>query len=124
MRLHAEKQQPRLRRKRGIFRRTAAQARRDGLRVLPRAAADGDLPRADALAGALRQRAAHISDSDKSDHRSPSYRICPFPRTMYFQLVSSCKPIGPRAWSFCVEMPSSQPRPNSPPSVKRVDALT
>ena len=32
--------------------------------------------------------------------------------------------MGPRAWSFWVEMPISQPRPNSPPSVKRVEALT
>ena len=32
--------------------------------------------------------------------------------------------MGPRAWSFCVEMPISQPRPNSPPSVKRVETLT
>ena len=33
-------------------------------------------------------------------------------------------PIGPRAWSFCVEMPISAPKPNSPPSVKRVEAFT
>ena len=32
-------------------------------------------------------------------------------------------PMGPRAWSFWVEMPISQPRPNSPPSVNRVEAL-
>ena len=32
--------------------------------------------------------------------------------------------MGPRAPSFWVEMPISQPRPNSPPSVKRVEALT
>ena len=32
--------------------------------------------------------------------------------------------MGPRAWSFWVEMPISQPRPNSPPSVKRVETLT
>lgn len=37
------------------------------------------------------------------------------------QLVQADRP---RAWSFCVEMPISQPRPNSPPSVKRVEALT
>ena len=43
---------------------------------------------------------------------------------MYLLLVSSRRPIGPRAWSFCVEIPISQPRPNTPPSVKRVDALT
>ena len=28
--------------------------------------------------------------------------------------------MGPRAWSFWVEMPISHPRPNSPPSVNRV----
>ena len=32
--------------------------------------------------------------------------------------------IGPRAWSFWVELPISAPMPNSPPSVKRVDAFT
>ena len=37
---------------------------------------------------------------------------------------SSRSPIGPRACSFCVELPISAPIPNSPPSVKRVDALT
>ncbi len=31
--------------------------------------------------------------------------------------------MGPRAWSFCVEMPTSAPKPNSPPSVNRVEAL-
>ena len=37
--------------------------------------------------------------------------------------VSSLSPSGPRACSFCVEMPISAPRPNSPPSVNRVEAL-
>ena len=32
--------------------------------------------------------------------------------------------MGPRACSFWVEMPISAPRPNSPPSVKRVEAFT
>ena len=32
--------------------------------------------------------------------------------------------MGPRAPSFWVEMPISQPKPNSPPSVKRVEAFT
>ena len=49
---------------------------------------------------------------------------CPLPRTTYLYVHSSRSPIGPRACSFCVEMPISQPRPNSPPSVKRVEALT
>ena len=38
--------------------------------------------------------------------------------------MSSLRPIGPRACSFCVEMPTSAPRPNSPPSVNRVEAFT
>ena len=41
-----------------------------------------------------------------------------------FTVVSSRSPIGPRACSFCVELPISAPMPNSPPSVKRVDAFT
>ena len=32
--------------------------------------------------------------------------------------------MGPRAWSFWVLMPISHPRPNSPPSVNRVEAFT
>ena len=31
--------------------------------------------------------------------------------------------MGPRAWSFWVEIPISHPRPNSPPSVNRVDTF-
>ena len=38
-------------------------------------------------------------------------------------VVISSSPIGPRACIFC-EMPSSAPNPNTPPSVKRVEALT
>ena len=34
------------------------------------------------------------------------------------------RPIGPRACSFCVLTATSAPRPNCPPSVKRVDAFT
>jgi hypothetical protein len=37
---------------------------------------------------------------------------------------SSRRPIGPRACSFCVELPISAPMPNWPPSVKRVEAFT
>ena len=39
-------------------------------------------------------------------------------------VVSSRRPMGPRAWSFWVEMPISAPKPNSSPSTKRVEALT
>src|SRR3989338_7980799 len=47
--------------------------------------------------------------------------ICPFPRTTNFSAVSSSRPMGPKAWSFVVEMPISAPRPNCPPSLKRVE---
>src|SRR4029077_9395291 len=49
---------------------------------------------------------------------------CPSPRTMYLYEVISTSAIGPRACSFWLEMPISVPKPNSPPSAKRVDALT
>lgn len=39
-------------------------------------------------------------------------------------MVRSSAPMGPRAWSLLVEMPISAPRPNSPPSAKRVEQLT
>ena len=48
----------------------------------------------------------------------------PAPSTRYLNVHSSRRPIGPRAWSFCVELPISAPIPNSPPSVNRVEALT
>lgn len=50
-------------------------------------------------------------------------RVWPWPWTIYFQEVSSFRPMGPRACIFCVEMPISAPMPNSAPSVKRVEAL-
>ena len=51
-------------------------------------------------------------------------RTWPSPVTTYFVEVISGSPIGPRACSFWVEMPISAPKPNSPPSVNRVEALT
>src|SRR3954463_13625948 len=55
----------------------------------------------------------------------PHYaRIWPEPSTTYLYVQSSRSPIGPRACSFWVEFPISAPIPNSPPSVKRVEALT
>ena len=51
-------------------------------------------------------------------------RIWPSPSIRYLNVHSSRSPIGPRAWSFWVELPISAPIPNSPPSVNRVDALT
>ena len=49
--------------------------------------------------------------------------ICPSPLITYFVVVSSLIPIGPRAWSFCVEIPISPPKPNSPPSENLVEAF-
>ena len=46
------------------------------------------------------------------------------PVTTYLVEVISGRPIGPRACSFWVEIPISAPKPNSPPSVNRVEALT
>src|SRR5581483_1771080 len=50
--------------------------------------------------------------------------MCPAPSIRYLNVHSSRSPIGPRAWSFWVELPISAPIPNSQPSVNRVDALT
>ncbi len=49
---------------------------------------------------------------------------CPLPYTIYFKEVSSFNPIGPLACNFCVLIPISAPKPNSNPSVKRVEAFT
>ena len=38
-------------------------------------------------------------------------RTCPSPRTTHFNVVSSFTPMGPRACSFWVEMPTSAPEP-------------
>ena len=51
-------------------------------------------------------------------------RIWPSPCTTYFVVVMSARPTGPRACRRAVELPISAPKPNSPPSVKRVEALT
>ncbi len=59
----------------------------------------------------------------KKSHAFAYTLIWPVPLRMYFVEQSSFRPTGPRAWSFCVEMPISQPKPNSPPSVKRVEAF-
>ena len=56
--------------------------------------------------------------------RPPYSRIWPLPRSTYLNVVSSRSPIGPRACSFCVELPISAPIPNSKPSVNRVEAFT
>ena len=54
---------------------------------------------------------------------APQDRTWPSPTTTYLNVHSSRSPIGPRAWSFCVELPISAPMPNSAPSVNRVEAL-
>lgn len=51
-------------------------------------------------------------------------RMWPLPVTTNFVEVISGSPIGPRACSFCVEIPISAPKPNCSPSVQRVEALT
>ena len=61
----------------------------------------------------------------RTDQLSAAHgRMWPAPSTRYLNVHSSRSPIGPRAWSFCVELPISAPIPNSPPSVNRVEALT
>src|SRR5665648_497053 len=55
------------------------------------------------------ERPAHDSEPELLSHD----RICPSPSAMYFVVVSAASPMGPRAWSFCVEMPISAPSPNS-----------
>ncbi len=52
-----------------------------------------------------------------------NYRTCPVPTISYFEEVSSASAKGPRQWSFWVLMPISAPKPNSAPSVKRVEAF-
>ncbi len=56
-------------------------------------------------------------------HEKKVHLTCPFPSMRYFQVVSSGSPIGPRACSFCVLIPTSAPKPNSPPSVNAVEAF-
>jgi len=56
-------------------------------------------------------------------YKSAYARTCPLPRTTHFSVTSFSKAKGPRAWSFWVEIPISAPKANTPPSVKRVEAL-
>src|SRR6185437_4685418 len=57
-------------------------------------------------------------------HRLAHARTCPSPRTTHFNVVNSFTPIGPRACSFWVEMPTSAPSPSSSPSTNLVDVFT
>lgn len=52
-----------------------------------------------------------------------TYFNWPFPLMMYLVEVKAFNPIGPRACSFWVLIPISAPKPNSKPSVNRVEAL-
>ena len=51
-------------------------------------------------------------------------RQCPSPYTIHLYVVRSDAPIGPRACSLSVLMPTSAPNPYSYPSAKRVLAFT
>ena len=91
--------------------------------------ADTDFVASERIRGVSRERAAHVSAADETGSVSDNirhlfpYLVCPFPRTVYLYDVSSRRPIGPLACIFCVDIPISQPSPNSPPSVNLVEAL-
>ena len=51
------------------------------------------------------------------------FRIWPVPMISYLVEVSSFRAKGPRQWSFWVLIPISAPKPNSAPSVNRVEAF-
>ena len=77
------------------------------------------------IADLLMMRCAHGSSFRiPKSAMIPYLLICPFPKTMNLVEVSSSRPMGPRAWILVVEMPISAPRPNSKPSLSRVDAFT
>src|SRR5699024_8268369 len=76
----------------------------------------------------------HPSAKCTTIHPSRGQRVChgthdiclnsPPPVTTYCAAMSLSRHIGPRACSFWLEIPISAPKPNSPPSVKRVEAFT
>ena len=69
------------------------------------------------------RRSERVPDGRAARERRRQGRMWPSPWTTYLNVHSSRSAIGPRAWSFWVELPISAPIPNSPPSVKRVEAL-
>src|SRR4051812_38350022 len=84
---------------------------------------------ADAEADALVDRVGDHGDlgeghAGQRTQSAPRQRTCPSPTTTYLVEVISGSPIGPRACSFWVLIPISAPKPNSPPSVNRVEAFT
>src|SRR5205823_9074523 len=56
-------------------------------------------------------------DPDPGHRTGAQGRTWPEPSTTYLYVQSSRIPMGPRAWSFWVELPISAPMPNSKPSV-------
>ena len=98
------------------------QAEQDGQRETADPPAEGLVDLVLALFG---ERAASATAASDMPLTLPgAHRTWPSPTTTYFVDVISGSPIGPRACSFWVLMPISAPKPNSPPSVNRVDALT
>ncbi len=78
------------------------------------------------LTGTIRAPAKRSTPSH-TPPRSPvptQPRVWPSPSIRYLWVTISARPMGPRAWSFWVEIPISAPNPNTNPSVKRVEALT
>ena len=73
--------------------------------------------------GLLDRRVFRVAQPGDLELRLHQERIWPEPTISYFDDVSSASAKGPRQWSFCVLMPISAPKPNSAPSVKRVEAF-
>ena len=82
------------------------------------------MPEVDGIEAAAEESYTQLMLRQNRGNAAAQLRIWPSPRTRYLYVVSSRKPIGPRAWRRLVEIPVSAPKPNSKPSVKRVDALT
>ena len=126
LRLHRQKDRPAARRDLPVVSRPDAQLLCQALRLGGRMIGDQDV--CGPLPHGADQGRSHIARADESKLHGLFHcrylLICPLPVMMYLYVVSSRRPMGPRAWSFWVEMPISQPRPNSPPSVKRVEAFT
>src|SRR5277367_5046352 len=87
--------------------------------LVERVAGESDMPEVRRVEGA-----AEDAERSRAGVAGAHARTCPSPSTRYLNVHSSRRPIGPRAWSFWVELPISAPMPNSPPSVNRVEALT
>src|SRR5918999_4080783 len=99
----------------------------DADRAVPRVrrvegAAEQPDPRLPLAARLLAWPQRPVDAGDRSPLRHAG-RIWPLPRTTYLKLVSCSTPTGPRACRRLVEMPTSAPMPNSPPSANWVEAL-